>query len=800
MPWKHQGRVRRTVARLRLQLTPLRAVIAYLGVVALLLAITMPIVTVLKSNQYSAHHELVAQRADDMAKYVDEQLRRMTSAADLFVGFAMSGAPLIAPEYWVNSSYEARAATALRTGTAGMLSVDSYNRVAALAATKFNGFRNGVVQPGLINLYGVAGITYQGRDWLFKGTNDSFEEYHTMVHTAAAVPRGPVPSTSEPWVLNLVYRLPIFTVRRGRGSLNKDPGAIDPRTGKHPNWNYLWGAVVMVMDIGLFVRSSDFQNLAGPENEYLFESLPTAERLHQTIRYNLANTTLSDYSDTRDSCTTTPGFTGLCFRLRPRRGWNGDGYTTALMIALAVCLVSPALLLAAVFVGVNIAYRVLAPPDGPLTTPFYAALITLPEAVDLWATAPIIMSEVANDFSVQFDWCAQGHNITNTVRLGNAAIAFSTDKSRIVSFALAMMQWSVIAEWPPHVISAMPHDTVTIACVLHRLDHALVHTEGDDIQVVGPDMVTLVTLRHAAIPGQVICTEPFLERHIRNPIAIPKFGHGAPTTAKAPRKGRKGEGPASAGPHQQQRLKSKPPHLSTSSISVGQASDVGTENMAVVDIAAVVSLGSSVLSMPWADEGGAIYMEGYLVPSASTEGHQLSDVLDAIPERHLKHWHRVGGADPHSGASKAHSNSSGVTGLLGASALSVVRRVSVDEFIKFQEAPPSLPGFVLEPALARPLAMALAPLMYAVRDGKQVASVSRLQRAIGVASYNMLALRMVFAALDEASLRSIVSAICGDFANVSAGGYCVEISARAARVVDATLHDAPEAKRRVSSS
>jgi hypothetical protein len=581
--------------------TPLRCALVYATITVICLGVTLPIIAVVKHNQKQNHQDVATNISVNMASYVDAQVERMFAAIDLFIGFVASGAPLLAPNYTEQNASE-RVREALTVGTTGSLSYESFLRLHQMASRIFDGFSTAIVRPGLVNVYSQTGFNESGQDLFYNGPDEADREYTYMVSTRKHVVRGPLPPSQvvgATSTINLVIRSPIFTQYN---NLSTDVSAIDPNTHRHPNWNYLWGGVSVVMDVDKLGDNPVFAELAGPDYHYLFESLPNTDRFLPTEYIVVANTTpQQNYRHAVVACAETPNFTNLCFRVMPRNGWNGDDMPSSLATAALLDVFIPLIIIGIIIIAARVMLGPRPDPlqDAPRKVPFHAVCVDMAGANKMWGEVPFVMSEVTRVFTDRLEALASDHRVHIGLRMGNTVILISAHRTRIINFTQALSSWAATQQWPLHVLIHCPFTTITFTFVLHTCEQATLWVDPARTQCEagGPDIQLLLLLRAAAVPGHVLCTGPFLGIHEN---------------------------------HEQQRPGDRASGHSSTAPST-EHSNVATVRL----LQEVRELG--VCYAPCAGRSTAS-VRGFVMPSAATEQKRLALVVDAFPRWVWQEW------------------------------------------------------------------------------------------------------------------------------------------------------------------
>jgi hypothetical protein len=513
-----------------------RCVAVYASIVILLLGVTLPTIAVVKANQLSNHKDRAGLIVSNMSALVDDQITNLFAVVALFQGFAASAAPLQIPNYQTQDA-ATRANITLQTGTPDALSYEGFFRLYELAATRVIGFSSALVRPGLVNVFTPEGMNLTGTDLLTNGVAGSDREILRMVNTTGNVIRGPLaPNASG--AINLLIRTPVFS--NMSALITNDTNAIDPTTGQHPNWKYFWGGITVIIDMAVFAVSPNLTRIPGEDFDFMFESLPNSTRLIDTPYLVLSSS--ADPSrfqkDYISNCASTDRFQTLCFRIIPSSGkWRGDDIGTSLATAALLDIFMPLIALVAV---VGLARLAVGPRPNPLQfaprkAPFHAVCIDMVAANKMWAEVPFVMSEITAVFTRRLEQLAEEHCVHVALRLGNTVVVVSSRRSRIVDFTMAMATWAATHPWPAHVLLHCPYSTVVFTYMLHTCELATlwVDASGSECEAGGPDVQLLLLLRAAAVPGQVLCTGHFLGMREREVRPAPDVMSGARSSVES---------------------------------------------------------------------------------------------------------------------------------------------------------------------------------------------------------------------------------------------------------------------------
>ena len=612
-------------------------------------------------------------------------------------------------------------------------------------------------------------------------------------------------------------------------NLTADPDAREPSMNNwHPNWRYVWGAISAVLTVNDYARDPALPRIAGPDFDFTFESTPSTVLGTEYDRYVLANSTAPAAVQAGDPVITCSNSNKLppvlCFRVTPRggAGWAGDDANGALFVVVVLVCAVP---LAAV-VLVFLLLRVVAGPEPdplahlPRTTPFFAACVDMVDSPRLWVEAPFVMHDVSTIFEAQLVATAEQHGVFIALRMGNTAIVAGTTRQKVLDFTHAMSDWATDFQWPPHIaVHCHEHNTISFSFVLHTCEQAAVRVDAASgaWDVSGEDMQLLLMMRVPAVPQHVICTGQF----------IGLAGPGADLAASAhasPAGGMMGRGPAA--------------------LAAAAADAAAKRRQQAREIVAQVTgpverLGVCALPVP---SGAALVtpMEGFLLESAATMERVLADVLDSFPDSVWAEWqtgadaagsvdvlaqsgHGARGRNPLESATASGGGGLGggeyssVTGAMASMSRTgnmstANRRAVTGAHLNNDEAAERLPGSAVEPAEARKLAEALAPLLlhpsshaatgahkpssagsdesYNDEDppsldpttaGSLSAGTTRLQRALSLGTYFLAAFRIVFAPLDPGVRKAMVAKVT-EAAGVPAEDYSYALAARCTRL------------------
>jgi hypothetical protein len=780
----------------------LRVIVSYLVIVILALGITLPPLAVVRHNSRQNHRDAAQLAAANLCGFVEGQVGQMYGALDQFRGFAASGAPLRVPRYFVDS-VSTRVQIAMSTGTPGALNEDGYYRILGRLNSTVYGYQNALVQPGVVNLFAPDTSTTKNRDWLNFSAQVT-AEYFYIVTTTNELIYGPSLG-SQGNTFTVAIRAGVFSdlSRLVRGQ----PDLVDATTGQHPNWKYLWGGIVVVVNLfGMAAESSDvLAGLATPGFHYLFESRPRHTEIGNTTNFTiLGNTTEPVFFDEHDAvaaCVDRAKFDFLCFRVIPRSAvWDGDDLSSALIVASILCVVVPLLATALVL---SILRLVLGPKrdplrNAPLRTPFHAVCIDMTAAHRMWAEVPFVMNDVTTIFTMQLERTAKDHEVFIAARLGNTVIVASAHRHRIVNFTRAMCAWSQSYRWPPHIAMHCPQHSVAFSYVIHTCEDALVRLEPSGptsftYDVTGPDIQVLLFLRIAAIPGHIICTGHFLEVQSRD-------------IANA-------EGPL------------RPSEMNPLGPAAVALSEVVSVDVQVIKREAR-PLGVCELPLP-GDHGRRTFLvQGFLLESAATRGRALHELMDSFPDWVWAEWkarahdddravgipsddansfvetpqfddwlqssgHRQNRDGSVAGSEAGRGRNSSLTASIVAT-----NRFVTTAHINNTMAAEMLPGSAVDLWESQRLARAVFPLLTGARQGTalnnvidtQLNVIQRLRQYTSLASYFLMAYRVVFGPIDHDSRQSITAKICGSL-GISSTDDDIALAARCARVCQVYLDD-----------
>jgi hypothetical protein len=758
----------RVASYFRRRITPLRCVVVFVIVLAFALGVTLPTVNVVRRNNLAATAEINDAIAQELVGLVDAQFAEMLTAVDLLIGFAASAAPLQAPAYFTDPpNATARLEVAMQSGTPGALSADAYERVRTIVSTMFLGYRNAIVQPGLVNAF-IDPDHLSDAAWPYENNTDIRREFEFMVNTTQNVVRGPV-LASEDGAPVLSLRAPVFT----------DPAAVvnvsivDPTTGRSPNWNLLWGAVTLVMTLPDLVAQSNFSSVAGDSADYLFEALASTDRVTPTPYFVLANSTEPlqfQGDDTSFACAETEGFRGFCFRVRQK---TVDSHSALVVLGVSTIIVVAAVI--GLFLLALLLLRCLSGPvtnplrDAPTLTPFYAVCVDMVDANRLWSEAPFIMDDVTSTFTTTLQKLTARHSVFPAIRIGNTVVVISRSKSGILHFARGIMQWATSFQWPPQVSLYCPTGRIRFGCVLHRCEKAeiIIDYTNETFEVKGDDVQELLLLRRALAPQHIIATGEFL----------------GPNGCASPRRTK--------------------PNTSSSMRVFGSNGDDDNDS---ADVGHVHALGLCDLPLPHG-RCPVTTVRGYLLHSAATENHaSLAHAVDALPDAVWAEWHAEEAhleaqnlfADSMEAAgfsAIARFSSTGGMGAIGSPFfIQGIRDVLEKVLRRNAEAHHDLPGSAVNSTETDRLAHVLVPMissraivsasfasrsvmgpmmspdtpfrpMDATTSGLIASpfynsSISRIRATLSIATYFLLALDTVFATIDSDSRTTIVAKIC----------------------------------------
>jgi hypothetical protein len=726
--------------------TPFRVTVVCFTIMIILLGITLPVIAVTKQNAKQNHIDAAQTIANSMSVYIDSQFDQIYAAVDLLHGFAASAAPLQAPDYARDSVAE-RVNITTTPGTAGALSLMGFNNVLSGVTDSFRGFRNALVQPGIVNIYAPNGSTSANRDWL-NNTQLIRDEYFYMVNTTDDSIYGPLPSGTagtSAWDMVTAVRRIVWTNLSCPTTNRYD---FDPVTGWHVNWDCVWGAITVAMGLVQMSRESNFITYVGTDFEYLFESYPRPTVTGQITPYAVLDSSQLDTSaflTDAMNCANTPGFENLCFRVMPASGnWNGHDMGSDLMVAALLEVFIP---LTLVLVVVIFARLVVGPPPNPLQfapmkAPFHVVVIDLVGASDMWNDSPFVMHEVMTLFNAQLNKLTKHHRVHVAVRLGNTVIIASAHRQRIVAFAQDMVTWAHTYKWPPAIAVHCPSGTVQFTFTMHSCYNASIRLELDSgyYEIVGSDVQVALALRVAAIPGQLICTHSFL--------------------------GISGEPSAVDGAAQ-------------NAASTTYSSEMGTTD--VNQLAKHVhELGMCEVPVP-CDGMPVTRITGFLVPSAGTGDRRLNDVVDNFDDQVWAEWRNARAYEnnplgPNDNASVDMESEIG----FGRHSYSNSRTASIVPTLTLQhlqtvhinneEADTNLPGSAVDLNEAREIALVLSQTVGINANSRRASelipgvgressgqSVRQLREITSLATYFYVAFRFVFVPLDEESQKLIVS-------------------------------------------
>jgi hypothetical protein len=776
--------------------------VAALCAVTIIVALgcALPPVAVVRLNSRQDHRNAARLAATMLCGVVEEQIGQLYGALNQFRGFAASGAPLKVPRYFADN-VSTRVNVAMSSGTPDALNVDGYYRILGRLNSTLFGYQNAVVQPGIVNVFAPDSSPTKNGDWL-NYSSQVTAEYTYIATTTNDVMFGPEMAlfTGVPRY-TLAYRTGIFSDvnRLVRGN----PGLVDPVTGIHPNWSYLWGGVAIVIDLDLLAsQSADvLHSRASPAFHYLFESQPRQAELGYVTEYRAlgatADAALFDDHDAIRECVVDAKFSFLCFRLIPQSteySWRGDDLTKALVTTAAMCILVPLLVCAMVLTLL----RLVAGPKrdplqfAPLKTPFHAVCIDMVAANTMWTDVPFVMNDVTTIFTKQLELMAKDHQVFIAARLGNSVLASSAHRHRIVNFTRAMCEWSHAYNWPPHIAMHCPQHSVVFSYVLHTCEAAVVRLEpsgpaGYTYDVTGPDIRALLFLRIAAIPGHIIATGHFLGVQHRD-IADPETGL------------REGQ-------------LAKPNPLSTRTTSSSKAVSLNVDSLKVQ----ARYLGICELPLPGGNGRRAFEVQGYLLESAATQDRALHDVMDCFPDWVWAEWKaRVhnndddddrdsGGVFSGGGSALVESLTQSSGRALGrnsngslTSSVAGRHRTVTTAHLNNTVASDVLPPCAVDLRDCYRLARTVLPLLTGTHSSvilfpdafasSNVCAVETLRRYVSLASYLLVAIRVVFAPIDPDSRQSITAKICGSL-GIQSTDQDIELAARCARVCQRYLSD-----------
>jgi hypothetical protein len=790
--------------------TPLRFAVCYGLCAIFLLGVILPALNVARRDKNQAKREKLSAIAGRLSADFDIELSHMHSALKLARGFAASGAPLRVADYFHDNA-STRSAVALTVGTPTALSQDAYSRIMTTAATMFKGFYNAAVRPGLVNTF--TAVDYlMNQDLLWNVSTEFTASYFYIVSHAQTVIIGPESAAANDSAVVISIRAPIFN---RLDNLSTDPDAVDPVTGQHPNWKNLWGATSILMDLAAYGVQSNLTGTVGSENDFLFHAVPSAPSGNKIFdsdaRIFLNSTEPGFFSDAVANCADTPGFRHICFRVKPKAGWESDDRGVLLGVGallIVFCTLIVMLLVLAVL-------RLVAGPRpdlfkyAPTAPPFHACCVDMMQTNAMWAEVPFLMNEVATTLAGQLRKCAKECKVFIAVRFGNTAIAISAERKNVVDFARAMQRWTRTFEWPAHIAAHLSGNIhVAFSFVLHTNERGAIRFDraNNHCEIQGSFVQTMMMLRLAAIAGHIICTGKFLGDQ--------------PALTK-----RRGILPSA----------SRTVDMSDDTVSTNPLGSRPDEVMQYLD--AVHPLG--VCDVPTHNEKHPILVvRGFLVQSDATQGKPLSAVVDALPETVWNEWHAANVHEDEQVAAARQRNSAYPLGMgesyntsivnsVARGSMSTMMRVSTSvsllnraiAMIHLQngEASATLPGSATNMMEVRQLAESLVPLILSMRkqfDPSNSITVSasittsltnnnpavaQFRRALSLASYFYVAYQTAFAPIDAPSRQTILAKAC------AAGGtpsddYVYILSARCARFTLPNLDDAHPSDHKKSDS
>jgi hypothetical protein len=756
--------------------TLLRVTVFYFTVVVLALGISLPIVATLGDNARSAHRERGTDVALSLAAYVDDQLARLYRASNLLEGFVASGAPLLVPPYFDDAWNKSdRVLYALTPSTPGALGYEAYLRLRSrIDRLVDGGIWDAFVMPAGVAAYTSTRLNPNGLDYL-NLTSSVRDELEYIIATGGTAVRGPIPSAQRQNHLYIAIRTPIFDVPPDK--LSSDPRAIDLETGHHINYEHFWGAISVLWDLTQFAANgTGIHALPGPGWAYMLEAMATTENIESTNYTLLADWSNGSvpYDDAVAACTQTYRFEGvLCFRVRPLGQWDGDSLERQLVVDAVLCVFIPlVILLGLVLLARLVSGKKRSPLRfAPVRTPFHAVCVDMVSATKLWAEAPFVMNEVTSIFTHQLETLADEHHVFVAARLGNTVVAVSEHRSNLLRFTEAMSTWAVTFKWPVHITIHCPPASLHFSFVLHtcynatlRLDHEVMSCD-----VSGSDMQLLLLMRAVAVPQHVLCTGEFL-------------GSNAVDKARRPPGDDGGE----------------------KALSVAVSSDRASLELAAMR-ANVRELGYCELPLQEEGQLRQTWVNGFLVPSAATEGRRLVDVIDSFPDWIWSEWRTARGRGLAGGsesprnpfanfsvsapeALEGYVDSHSLTNTAAGSkilSLAASKRVVTDAHINNEQASSALPGSAVEEGDARKLAYCLAPLFAGTRLGAETPNPDvfrvRLRMALSLATYYLVAYRIVFAPVDHDALRSIMAKLSANL-GLPLEDPLIALAARCSRV------------------
>jgi hypothetical protein len=495
------------------------AAAGFLVLALLTLGVSLPIVAVLSDDAIQQRQQDARDAADVLANALNSEYTRMVRARRLMLGFVASAAPLQVPQYFTTTAEE-RVAVATTTGTPGALSNASFQRLSQATNAMFAGFRNLLVQPGLVNAFvqpQYAQNQYM-RDWLLDFNDFATKEYQWAVEHATTLVRGPLPGSMDPTTsLNMVLRVPVFN--SSDGLTVGQPWARDPSTRQHPNWNYFWGAITIVMDLKqVIVAPSFLEALNKVDYEYLYDSQPNSDRVEPTpyaVVYNSTDPANYAENDAITVCSDQTGFESLCIHVYPKKGWGRAERKTALGIAAGCAILVP-LVLAVAGLGIvkSLSRRTTSLYEyAPTKSPFHAVCIEMVAGSKMWAEVPYVMSELSGMFSAQVARRADECRCHIALKSGTSVVVVSRSRRDILRFTLALQHWLMTASWPPHIDVHLQRIGSRFSFVLHTVADAVVTLDPVHhlYDVAGDDFRTALLLRSVAIPGHILCTGEFLD-------------------------------------------------------------------------------------------------------------------------------------------------------------------------------------------------------------------------------------------------------------------------------------------------
>ena len=768
---------------------PVLAIFAF--VLGLVFAISLPLTWGYKQNQVSDHRRLASERLGGAIAFVDQQFTRMFGVMEIAKGFVASAAPLQVPDYQTQNASQ-RAAVALRPGTPNAFTDAAYQRVQQIVKRSFVGYSNVIVQPGGVNVYAEDGSPADGLDWL--AVPSVRPAYDFMVNTTRDTIRYPtaarttLENSTDPFV---IVRSPIFNRTYG---LSTDKDDVDPRTGRHVNWNYLWGAIVISINMQTIAEDPRLSAPLGSEYHWLFESLPvvTNDGLTAFGRVDLASSAdLSFFSGKtlERECSQTQSLTTICISALPVSGdWNGHDITASLV----KLIVADFIVCAVIAVAIIGAARLLVGPKydplryAPTKTPLHAVCVDLPDANRMWGEVPFIMHEVTTTFGTHVDALAAQHRVYVTMRLGCTAVAVTNSRKRALAFARGVAEWGCTFTWPPHIIVHCPRGQIRFTAILHSCENVTVRIdrEQDQCDVTGPDIKALLLLRVAAVEQHVMCTGEFI---------------GMPAICPAP------PGGVTAN------IIIENNRVPTATSGMSEESVREMANL----IGPVGELGVCDLPLP-NGTGPVTSLRGFLLHSHSTNDREINAVLDEFPDSTWSEWrsakahddtqrasrnplmespHAFGdrGAAERTAAERSGANSSR-TALMTAA---LPTRQVTQAHLNNGDADTYLPGCAVERVEARKLAQALVAILgrsetdaavgtatlksfntqAAIAEETFKRAQARLQSTLSIATYFLMAYRIVFAPLEPEVRQAVVARICAGV-GVAADDYSNTLAVR----------------------